>query len=107
MDGRRVRHEPAERFGQLNRLGGFSAGTDLSALMTQAAALASISHGRSPLRRVVATAPMRLSLAGGGSDLPPFLPGVEGRIVGTAIDLRVRAVVEPFDRGWLRLEAPG
>jgi D-glycero-alpha-D-manno-heptose-7-phosphate kinase len=58
----------------------------------------------SPLRRAVVTAPMRVSLAGGGSDLPPFLPGIGGRIVGTAIDLRVRALVEPFDRGWVRLE---
>jgi D-glycero-alpha-D-manno-heptose-7-phosphate kinase len=47
---------------------------------------------------------MRVSLAGGGSDLPPFLPGLGGRIVGTAIDLRTRAIVEPFDRGWVRLE---
>jgi D-glycero-alpha-D-manno-heptose-7-phosphate kinase len=47
---------------------------------------------------------MRVSLAGGGSDLPPFLPGIGGRIVGTAIDLRVRALVEPFDSGWVRLE---
>ena len=46
---------------------------------------------------------MRVSLAGGGTDLPPFVPGVGGRVVGTAIDLRVRAVVEPFDPGWVRL----
>jgi D-glycero-alpha-D-manno-heptose-7-phosphate kinase len=58
----------------------------------------------SPLRRVVVTAPMRVSLAGGGTDLAPFFPGVGGRIVGTAVDLRVRAVVEPFDHGWVRLE---
>jgi D-glycero-alpha-D-manno-heptose-7-phosphate kinase len=56
------------------------------------------------MRRVVASAPMRVSLAGGGTDLPPFVPGVGGRIVGTAIDLRVYALVEPFDRGWVRLE---
>jgi D-glycero-alpha-D-manno-heptose-7-phosphate kinase len=61
-------------------------------------------HVLSPLRRAVASAPMRVSLAGGGTDLPPFVPGVGGRIVGTAIDLRVRAVVEPFDHGWVRLE---
>ncbi|APR84339.1 D,D-heptose 7-phosphate kinase [Minicystis rosea] len=57
-----------------------------------------------PERRAVVSAPMRVSLAGGGSDLPPFLPGLGGRIVGTAIDLRTRALVEPFDRGWVRLE---
>jgi D-glycero-alpha-D-manno-heptose-7-phosphate kinase len=49
---------------------------------------------------------MRISFAGGGSDLPPFVPGISGRVVGSAIDLRVRAVVEPFDRGWVRLEVP-
>jgi len=57
-----------------------------------------------PLRRVVMTAPMRVSLAGGGTDLAPFLPGIGGHVVGTAIDLRVRAVVEPFDRDWVQLE---
>ncbi len=57
-----------------------------------------------PLQRAVASAPMRVSLAGGGTDLPPFLRGVGGRVVGTAVDLRVRALVEPFDRGWVRLE---
>ena len=49
---------------------------------------------------------MRISFAGGGSDLPPFVPGVAGRVVGSAINLRVRAIVEPFDRGWVRLEVP-
>ena len=47
---------------------------------------------------------MRVSLAGGGTDLAPFLPELGGRVVGTAVDLRVRAIVEPFDRGWVRLE---
>jgi D-glycero-alpha-D-manno-heptose-7-phosphate kinase len=61
---------------------------------------------RSPQRRVVASAPMRISFAGGGSDLPPFISGVPGRVVGSAINLRVRAVVEPFDRGWVRFELP-
>lgn len=61
---------------------------------------------RTPQRRVVASAPMRISFAGGGSDLPPFVPGVPGRVVGSAINLRVRAVVEPFDRGWVRFEVP-
>jgi D-glycero-alpha-D-manno-heptose-7-phosphate kinase len=57
-----------------------------------------------PIRRAVASAPMRVSLAGGGTDLPPFLAGIGGRVVGTAVDLRVRALAEPFDRGWVRLE---
>lgn len=49
---------------------------------------------------------MRVSFAGGGSDLPPFVPGLRGRVVGSAVDVRVRAIVEPFDRGWVRLELP-
>jgi D-glycero-alpha-D-manno-heptose-7-phosphate kinase len=49
---------------------------------------------------------MRISFAGGGSDLPPFVPGVPGRVVGSAIQLRVRAIVEPFDRGWVRFDVP-
>lgn len=49
---------------------------------------------------------MRISFAGGGSDLPPFIPGVPGRVVGSAIQVRVRAIVEPFDRGWVRFELP-
>lgn len=61
---------------------------------------------RTPQRRVVASAPMRISFAGGGSDLPPFVPGIAGRVVGSAINLRVRAIVEPFDRGWVRLDVP-
>ncbi len=57
-----------------------------------------------PRRRAVTTAPMRVSLAGGGTDLAPFFAGIGGRILGTAVDLRVRAVVEPFDRDWVQLE---
>jgi len=59
-----------------------------------------------PFRRAIASAPMRVSFAGGGSDVPPLFSGIGGRVVGTAIDVRVRVVVEPFDRGWIRLEAP-
>jgi D-glycero-alpha-D-manno-heptose-7-phosphate kinase len=62
---------------------------------------------RAPLRRVVASAPMRVSFAGGGTDLPHIARWEGGRVVGTAVDLRARAVVEPFDRGWVRLGSPG
>ena len=51
-----------------------------------------------------ARAPMRISLAGGGTDVPPLARGIGGRVVCAAIDLHVRATVEPFDRGWVRLE---
>ncbi|WP_437744069.1 hypothetical protein WMF39_03125 [Sorangium sp. So ce1504] len=47
---------------------------------------------------------MRVSFAGGGSDLPGIARQDGGRVVGAAIDLRVRVIVEPFDRGWVRLE---
>ncbi|WP_437781517.1 GHMP family kinase ATP-binding protein [Sorangium sp. So ce1097] len=64
---------------------------------------------RSPLWRAAASAPMRVSFAGGGSDLPGVARQGGGRVVGAAIDLRVRVVVEPFDRGWVRMEvaSPG
>ena len=48
---------------------------------------------------------MRVSFAGGGTDLPPFGAGVRGRVVGSAIGLRVDVLVEPFDRGWVQLES--
>lgn len=64
---------------------------------------ASLRAARAPERQAHASAPMRVSLAGGGSDLPPFVAGLGGRIVGAAVDLRTRAHVEPFDRGWVRL----
>lgn len=48
---------------------------------------------------------MRVSFAGGGTDLPSVARLIGGRVVGAALDLRVRAVVEPFDRGWVRIEA--
>ncbi len=60
-----------------------------------------------PLRVEVsatARAPMRISLAGGGTDVPPLARGIGGRVVCAAIDLHVRATVEPFDSGWVRLE---
>ncbi|WP_437734879.1 GHMP family kinase ATP-binding protein [Sorangium sp. So ce1335] len=59
---------------------------------------------RTPLWRAAASAPMRVSFAGGGSDLPGVARQDGGRVVGAAIDLRVRVVVEPFDRGWVRME---
>jgi D-glycero-alpha-D-manno-heptose-7-phosphate kinase len=65
--------------------------------------LASLRPARAPEHAASASAPMRVSLAGGGSDLPPFVAGLGGRIVGAAVALRTRARVEPFDRGWVRL----
>ncbi|WP_437756767.1 GHMP family kinase ATP-binding protein [Sorangium sp. So ce1389] len=59
---------------------------------------------RSPLWRAAASAPMRVSFAGGGSDLPGVARQDGGRVVGAAVDLRVRVIVEPFDRGWVRME---
>lgn len=36
--------------------------------------------------------------------MPPFVRGAPGRVVSAALDLTVRVTVEPFDRGWIRLE---
>ncbi|WP_437508873.1 GHMP family kinase ATP-binding protein [Sorangium sp. So ce1099] len=47
---------------------------------------------------------MRVSFAGGGSDLPGVARQDGGRVVGAAVDLRVHVIVEPFDRGWVRME---
>jgi D-glycero-alpha-D-manno-heptose-7-phosphate kinase len=71
-----------------------------------AVSVPSLRPSRSPLRRAVASAPMRVSFAGGGTDLPSVARRSGGRVVGTAIDLRMRVVVEPFDRGWVRFESP-
>ncbi|MFG3225331.1 hypothetical protein ACGF07_11215 [Kitasatospora sp. NPDC048194] len=44
---------------------------------------------------VVASAPMRVSLAGGGTDLPSYADRFGGAVVGTAIDRRVCVVRYP------------
>jgi D-glycero-alpha-D-manno-heptose-7-phosphate kinase len=63
-----------------------------------------VAEPRRVLARASAMAPMRISLAGGGTDVPPLARGVGGRVVCASIDLHVRATVEPFDPGWIRLE---
>lgn len=73
----------------------------------QPAALASSAHPARSLRveaAASARAPMRVSLAGGGTDIPPFAHGLGGRVVCASIGLYVRATVMPFDPGWVRLE---
>ncbi|WP_437623638.1 GHMP family kinase ATP-binding protein [Sorangium sp. So ce1151] len=69
-----------------------------------AASLSAPRSLRSPLWRAAASAPMRVSFAGGGSDLPGVARQDGGRVVGAAVDLRIRVIVEPFDRGWVRME---
>ena len=54
--------------------------------------------------RATAQAPLRISLAGGGTDVPPLARGIGGRVVAAALGLHVRATVEPFDPGWISLE---
>src|SRR5262245_45624549 len=74
-------------------------------LVTQPQSIAAVPReARLPQRAAVASAPMRVSFAGGGTDLPPFVPGIGGRVVGSALDLRIQARVEPFQKGWVRLE---
>lgn len=70
---------------------------------TWQAALTSRVHPRIETR-ATAVAPLRISLAGGGTDVPPLARGIGGRVVCAAIGLHVRVTVEPFDRGWIRLE---
>jgi D-glycero-alpha-D-manno-heptose-7-phosphate kinase len=48
---------------------------------------------------------MRVSFAGGGTDLPDVARRGGGRVVGAAIDLRIRVTVEPFDQGWVQMES--
>lgn len=50
---------------------------------------------------------MRVSFAGGGTDLPHVAGRAGGRVIGSAVGIRTAAVVEPFDPGWVRLVAPG
>lgn len=54
--------------------------------------------------RATAQTPLRVSLAGGGTDVPPLARGIGGRVVAAALGLHVRATVEPFDPGWVCLE---
>lgn len=66
------------------------------------------SAGRSGgLRAATARAPLRVSLAGGGTDVPPLAPGVGGRVVSVALGWSVEARVEPIEAGWVELRAPG
>jgi len=55
---------------------------------------------------VVSMAPMRLSIAGGGTDLPEFYQGGPGRVIGVAIDRWVWVVVAA-DRATARAVAGG
>jgi D-glycero-alpha-D-manno-heptose-7-phosphate kinase len=50
---------------------------------------------------------MRISFAGGGTDLPHVARRAGGRVVGSALGIRVVAAVDPFDAGWVRLASPG
>jgi D-glycero-alpha-D-manno-heptose-7-phosphate kinase len=50
---------------------------------------------------VRASAPVRLDLAGGWTDVPPFSDREGGAVVSAAIALRVHAAVEPGGRGLL------
>lgn len=79
------------------------AASSLAPRGTWQAALTSRTHPRVEVR-ATASAPLRISLAGGGTDVPPLARGIGGRVVCAAIGLHVRVTVEPFDRGWVRLE---
>jgi len=47
----------------------------------------------------ISSAPLRISLAGGGTDLPRYADGFGGTVVGSTIDLRVTVVGKPGTAG--------
>ena len=62
------------------------------------------------MKRVEARAPVRLDLAGGWTDVPPYTHDVGGEVVNVAINIHAHASLEIDDEGHLsvnyRCDAP-